>query len=64
MWKPAAVMESVARTALSRSGTTRISRCLRLRLSVHTASAVAHDCVQRGYEVGHDGVGIVQAGED
>jgi len=31
-------------------------------LPKHTASSVPYDRVQRGYEVGHNGVGIVQAG--
>ena len=57
-------MDSVARTALSRSGTALVSSRLRLCVPAHTTPAVAYDCVQRGYKVGHDGVGIVQAGED
>ena len=29
----------------------------------HTVPAIAYGCIQCSYKVGHDGVGIVQAGE-
>jgi hypothetical protein len=58
-------MESVARTALSRNGTTLDQQVLAAAACVaHTAPAVAYDRVQGGYEVGHNGVGVVQPGED
>lgn len=62
MWKPAAVIDRVACTALSRNGTVHASaaRATVLLLPRHTAAAIAYHRVQRRYQVGHDGVGVVQ----
>lgn len=35
-----------------------------VRSAAHTAPAIAYCCVKRGHEVGHDGVGIVEASQD
>lgn len=64
VWKPAAAMEREVRTALSRRATVGGQRETGQLLMRLTASATADDGVERGHEVGHDGVGIVQAGED
>ena len=64
VWNPAAVMASVARTALRRRDTTTGQTSSARQHWERTVAALAYDRVEHGYEVGHDGVGIVEAGED
>jgi hypothetical protein len=51
--------------AWSRTGTISCQHMLvTCSALVHTSPTVAYYRVQGSYEVGHDGVGIVQAGKD
>jgi hypothetical protein len=66
VWNPAAVMERAARMAFRRNDTDALSACLSSSCGPlqRTASPIPYGAIQCRYEVGHDGVGIVEAGED
>lgn len=61
MWKVAAVMAMVVRTAFSRTRTGQISKEPEADFRKHTIAPIAYYTIERRYKVRHYSISIVQA---